>query len=105
LAGQKLLGGCGKTSLIFSRIADRSRHRDASTLAKGERKRRKRVKTPLAVFVLCASSLLAGQAMKIERSGYEPEIKTNLMVATVVTNPNIHYQLTCSPDRNDCELL
>ena len=26
------------------------------------------------------------------------------MVATVVTNPNIYY-LTCSPDRNDCELL
>jgi len=48
---------------------------------------------------------LSGQAMKIERSGYEPEIKTNMMVATVVTNPNIHYLLTCSPDRNDCELL
>ena len=43
------------------------------------------MKTRLAVFVLCASSLLSGQAMKIERSGYEPEIKTNLMVATVVT--------------------
>jgi hypothetical protein len=43
--------------------------------------------------------------MKIERSGYEPEIKTNLMVATVVTNPNIHYLLTCSADRHDCELL
>jgi hypothetical protein len=50
-------------------------------------------------------SLLSGQAMKIERSGYEPEIKTNLMVATVVTNRNIRYLLTCSPDRNDCELL
>jgi len=35
--------------------------------------------------------------MKIERSGDEPEIKTNLMVATVVTNPSIHYPLTCSP--------
>ena len=63
------------------------------------------MKIRLAVFVFCASSLLSGQAMKIERSGYEPEIKTNLMVATVVTNPNIHYLLTCSPDRNDCELL
>jgi len=57
------------------------------------------------VFVFCATSLLSGQAMKIERSGYEPEIKTNLMVATVVTNPNIHYLLTCAPDRTDCELL
>jgi len=75
------------------------------TLAKDGRKRRKRVKIRLAVFVLCATSLLSGQAMKIERSGYEPEIKTNQMVATVVTNPNIHYVLTCSPDRNDCELL
>jgi len=65
----------------------------------------KRVKIRLAVFVLCATSLLSGQAMKIERSGYEPEVKTNLMVATVVTNPSIHYLLTCSPDRNDCELL
>ena len=64
-----------------------------------------RVKIRLAVFVLCATSLLSGQAMKIERSGYEPEIKTNMMVATVVTNPTIHYVLTCSPDRNDCELL
>ena len=36
------------------------------TLAKDGRKRRKRVKTRLAVFVLCASSLLSGQAMKIE---------------------------------------
>ena len=59
----------------------------------------------LAVFMLCTTSLSFGQSMKIERSGYEPEIKTNLMVATVVTNPNIHYLLTCSPDRNDCELL
>ena len=75
------------------------------TLARDTTKRRKRVKIRLAVFVFCASSLLSGQAMKIERSGYEPEIKTNLMVATVVTNPNIHYLLTCSPDRNDCELL
>src|SRR2546422_614904 len=25
--------------------------------------------------------------------------------AALVTNPNIHYLLTCSPDRNDCELL
>jgi hypothetical protein len=75
------------------------------TLAKDGRKWGKRVKIRLAVFVFCATSLLSGQAMKIERSGYEPEIKTNLMVATVVTNPNIHYLLTCSPDRNDCELL
>jgi len=60
------------------------------------------VKIRLAVFVFCATSLLSGQAMKIERSGYE---QTNLLVATVVTNPNIHYLLTCSPDRNDCELL
>src|SRR5205823_3127581 len=77
----------------------------ALTLAKDGRKRRTRVKSRLAAFVLCATSLLSGQAMKIERSGYEPEIKTNLMVATVVTNPNIHYLLTCSPDRHDCELL
>jgi hypothetical protein len=77
----------------------------ALTLAKDGQKWGKRVKIRLAVFVLCATSLLSGQAMKIERSGYEPEIKTNLMVATVVTNPNIHYVLTCSPDRNDCELL
>jgi hypothetical protein len=75
------------------------------TLAKDGQKWGKRVTIRLAVFVLCATSLLSGQAMKIERSGYEPEIKTNLMVATVVTNPNIHYLLTCSPDRNDCELL
>jgi len=101
--------GCGKTSLIFPEsltAADtvtqrgyerfmairQSRSKGTGlTLARDARKRRKRVKTRLAVFVLCASSLLSGQAMKIERSGYEPEIKTNLMVATVVTNPNIHY--------------
>jgi hypothetical protein len=61
-----------------------------------------------AVFllgVLSATSLLSGQAMKIERSGYEPEINTKLMVAALVTNPNIHYLLTCAPDRHDCELL
>src|SRR5438874_11024036 len=75
------------------------------TLARDRRKRRKRVTIRLAVFMLCTTSLSFGQSMKIERSGYEPEIKTNLMVATVVTNPNIHYLLTCSPDRNDCELL
>ena len=63
------------------------------------------MKIRLAAFVLGATSLLSGQTMKIERSGYEPEIKTNLMVATVVTNPNIHYLLTCSADRHDCELL
>ena len=79
--------------------------RDRSYAGKRREKTEEGVKTRLAVFVLCASSLLAGQAMKIERSGYEPEIKTNLLVATVVTNPNIHYLLTCSPDRNDCELL
>src|SRR2546429_1490797 len=59
-----------------------------------------------AAKALCKmSAAVEKRAMKIERSGYEPEIKTNLMVATVVTNPNIHYLLTCSPDRNDCELL
>jgi hypothetical protein len=57
----------------------------------------------LSVFF--ATTLLSGQAMKIERSGYEREINTKLMVAALVTNPNIHYLLTCAPDRNDCEVL
>jgi hypothetical protein len=43
--------------------------------------------------------------MKIEQSGYQPKIKTNLMVAALVANPKIHYLLACSPDRSDCELL
>ena len=121
--GQKLRAAVEKRASLFRRIADGSRDRDARgyerfmairqsrskgtghTLARDTTKRRKRVKIRLAVFVFCASSLLSGQAMKIERSGYEPEIKTNLMVAALVTNPNIHYLLTCSPDRNDCELL
>ena len=63
------------------------------------------MKIRLAVFVLSATTLLSGQAMKIERIGYEPEIKTKIMVAALVTNPSIHYLLTCAPERNDCELL
>jgi hypothetical protein len=55
--------------------------------------------------MLCLTTLLSGQAMKIERSDYSPEIKTKLMVATLVTNSDTHYLLTCAPDRHDCELL
>src|SRR2546428_13002617 len=59
-----------------------------------------------AAKALCKmSAAVEKRAMKIERSGYEPDIKTNRMVATVVTNPNIHYLRTCSPDRTNCELL
>src|SRR5207237_178753 len=89
----------------FMAIRQSRSKRTGHTLARDRRKRRKRVTIRLAVFMLCTTSLSFGQSMKIERSDYEPEIKTNLMVATVVTNPNIHYLLTCSPDRNDCELL
>jgi len=60
------------------------------------------VKIRLAVFVFCATSLLSGQAMKIERSGYEPDKPDGCDSGD---QPEYSLLLTCSPDRNDCELL
>jgi len=55
--------------------------------------------------LLCLTTLLSGQAMKIERSDYVPDINTKLMVTALVANPSTHYLLTCATDRHDCELL
>src|SRR5439155_26262096 len=75
------------------------------TLAKDGRKTEEASENSVScVRAVCNQSVTrSGDEDRTKR--LQPEIKTNLMVATVVTNPNIHYLLTCSPDRHDCELL
>lgn len=59
----------------------------------------------LLIFVLLSTGGLTGQAMKIQQSSYDPQLMTNIMVATSVKNPKIDYVLACLASRADCGLL
>jgi hypothetical protein len=59
----------------------------------------------LLAFVLLCTGSLAGQSVKIRTSNYDPQLMTNIMVATSVKSPKIDYVLACLARPADCELL
>lgn len=43
--------------------------------------------------------------MKIQQSSYDSQLKTNIMIASSVTDPKLDYVLACLGGRADCQLL